>query len=839
MNHSTKNNLFKTIFFAACGLAALIVSVGLFSQFNQIDVGQEPQIIKKALFLAAPLLLTLVFFMSAFFSSKKQEATRKTIEMLRQYRRLAAILLLFLSILVIYACSRYCDLNDPLVNHGMKGLGLLFFVLLLLFLAYSIINNYFLNRDKSRGFLAVILCVIAIAWVLMTVTRIGLEPDQAFWNVASVPMMWISLAGIILLVLICDAIFSWLIKKTTWKPDPKFLVLLEIMLVLLLWIGASLLWIKTPFSNSYFLLGPLPPDGYFLPKSDARLMDLGGQYLIIGGKLETPYYTEKPYYGLFLGLLHFLFGQSYQTISKIQILVLALFPIFLYFLGKQFSGKFFGFSLALYAVIKEATAILFTYKISVSNSRLFMTELPTAFLLALLALILFLWLRKQQGGFTLPLLAGSVIGIACFVRSNSLVVFVLLTGFIFLISLKNLRQRLPQLAVFLLGAAMVILPWTIYNRVTYGRDPITWKIQAALETRFVASKREVIKSTPAPKPTTAQAPTQLPPSDQTPNPVTPQPKPQAAKQRFAADYSSKVSKILGHFLNNQVKSLFVLPFQLYPARPTTILSQEYWQEPVTWNGKMPKEHLAAFVANLLLISLGLTFAWQQFRWAGLVPLVIQMSYYFSNALVRTSGSRYLLPVDWVVYFYFLLGVWVLLRSLKLLPSFKPGDLHETHHNPPQFWVSLCLILLVGLSLPLLNLAFPSKYSNETKAEVYNRLPMEKIENEIGISPADMERFYQKPNTLFLYGREIYPAYLPGDEGPVDKGLRFTLLTPDLYEIVIPYGIDLDKKLPEGEDMIVLGCKLPVSDQVIAYLGYFVQSDRLIWSTSTTFNGICP
>jgi hypothetical protein len=93
--------------------------------------------------------------------------------------------------------------------------------------------------------------------------------------------------------------------------------------------------------------------------------------------------------------------------------------------------------------------------------------------------------------------------------------------------------------------------------------------------------------------------------------------------------------------------------------------------------------------------------------------------------------------------------------------------------------------------------------------------------------------------LFLYGREIYPAYLPGDEGPVDKGLRFTLLTPDLYEIVIPYGIDLEKKLPEGEDMIVLGCKLPVSDQVIAYLGYFVQSDRLIWSTSTTFNGICP
>jgi len=69
-------------------------------------------------------------------------------------------------------------------------------------------------------------------------------------------------------------------------------------------------------------------------------------------------------------------------------------------------------------------------------------------------------------------------------------------------------------------------------------------------------------------------------------------------------------------------------------------------------------------------------------------------------------------------------------------------------------------------------------------------------------------------------------------------LRFTLLTPTLYEVVIPYGIDLEEKLPDGEDMIALGCKYPGTDQVITYLVYFVQSDRLIWSTSTTFKDIC-
>lgn len=823
-------------------------------------------------FVLIPFMLAIVLLTAALLFKKNNLWMQKTINQLLAKRTSATIVFLLLSILIIVLLSRTMDLTNSVINLGMSWLGVLFYALLINLLVFTGCRQIKDKKADSYLVLAISLSCIALAWLFMTLTRIGLQPDQAFWNVAGVPMMWVSLASIVLLILIVHEIVNWIKTKKGWNPDPKLLVLLEIFLVLGIWLIASLVWIKTPYSNSYFLLGPLPPDGYYVPKSDAKLMDMGGQYLIIGGRLETPYFTEKPFYALFLGLLHLIFGQSYQTITNIQIILLALFPVLLYFFGKRLSGKLFGVALAVFAIIKETTAILFTFKISVSNSRLMMTELPTALLLLLLAFLLFIWLHEQKNGLALPLLAGGVLGMSIFIRSNNLVVFVIVLIFLVLYRIQNLRERVPQISVFLLGVIIIILPWIVYNQVTYGKDPITWKVQAALSTRFNTDEN-IDTRIESPDKEATQTPTEIPETkESTPTSNINQ----SAKQfdetfvifsswkvqarqvptnTFEKNelssiveqtnvltthfYKSKFSMVLGHFLNNQIKSPFVLPFQLYPARPTNILEQEYWHEPVTWNGQMPAEHVVAFIFNLILISLGVQYAYTQFKWAGLVPLVLQMSYYLSNALVRTSGSRYLLPVDWVVYFYFLLGLWCLLRAIKLIPQFKPAPVREsTNQHRPNFWTSLTICLLIGLSLPVLNLAFPTLYHNESKSEVYQRLPMDKIEQEIGITPSQMEDFFNKPNTLFLYGKEIYPAYLDGDNGPIDKGLRFTLLTPTMYEVVIPYGIDLEERLPDGEDMIALGCKYPGSDQVITYLVYFVQSDQLIWSTSTTFRDIC-
>lgn len=845
-----KRTLCKSVFmfFGSTGVISLIISMIQFLVFREKFSLSIP-FLTWIPFVLVPFLIGLILLLIFFLLKKSNYLVQKTIGDLLNKRTRVTIVFLFISILLILVLSRTLNLNDPVVNLGMSWLGVLFYAILLnllVFISYRQIKN---NKADSYKVLSISLICIAFVWLFLAVTRIGLQPDQAFWNVAGVPMMWVSLASILLLILLIHEVSTWIKIKKGWNSDPKTLVFLQIFIVLGIWLIASLVWINTPYSNSYFLLGPLPPDGYYLPKSDAKLMDLGGQYLIIGSRLETPYFTEKPFYALFLGLLHFIFGQSYQTITNIQIILLALFPVLLYLFGKKISGRLFGIALALFSIIKETTAILFTYKISVSNSRLMMTEFPTALLLLLFAFLLFIWLHEQNKGQVLPFLAGGVLGLAIFIRSNNLVVFLIVLFFLFLTGIRRLKQRFPQILIFLLGVMIMILPWTVYNQVTYGKDPISWKVQSALSTRFSVDEN-IDTRIEAHNTETTYAPTEFPEMIETTYP--PELDVATKETEYPGEdlpigqtetgsipfYRSKVSKVLGHFLNNQVKSLFVLPFQLYPARPTNILDQEYWHEPVSWNGNMPIEHVLAFIVNLFFISLGLQYAFSHFKWAGLVPLVLQMSYYFSNALVRTSGSRYLLPVDWAVYFYFLLGLWQLLCAINLISLFKSTPFIEERAKPYKFWVAFAVCLVIGVSLPVLNLKFPTLYHGESKSEVYQRLPMEKIEREIGITPLQMEHFFNQPNTLFLYGKELYPAYLTGDHGPIDKGLRFTLLTPDMYEVVIPYGVDLEEPLPNGEDMIVLGCKYPGSDQVITYLIYFIQSDQLIWSTSTTFKDIC-
>ena len=847
-----KRTLCKSVFmfFGSTGVISIIISMIQFIVFREKFSLSIP-FLTWIPFVLVPFLIGLILLLIFFLLKKSNYLVQKTIGDLLNKRSRVTIVFLFISILLILGLSRTLNLNDPVVNLGMSWLGVLFYAILLnllVFISYRQIKN---NKADSYKVLSISLICIAFVWLFLAVTRIGLQPDQAFWNVAGVPMMWVSLASILLSILLIHEVSTWIKIKKGWNSDPKTLVFLEIFIVLGIWLVASLVWINTPYSNSHFLLGPLPPDGYYLPKSDAILMDLGGQYMIIGSRLETPYFTEKPFYSFFLGILHFIFGQSYQTITNIQITFLALFPVLLYLLGKKLSGRLFGLALAIFAIIKETTALLFTYKISVSNSRLMMTEFPSALLLVLLALFLFIWLHEKKNGFTTPLLAGGTIGLAMFIRSNNIVVFFVVLVFLILTGFRDLKQRVPQILFFLLGVTILMLPWIFYNQVTYGRDPIRWKVQSALETRFIAGKNPDTRNDMSERQKTKLPPEQLgtkeidqvnsalidstETSDDTNTNL-----PTVGQQEpiMTPFYRSKGSMVLGHFLNNQVKSLFVLPFQLYPARPTTILEQEYWHEPVSWDGDMPAEHVIAFIVNLCLISLGLQYAFSKFKWAGLVPLILQLSYYVSNALVRTSGSRYLVPADWVVYLYFLLGLWSVLRAIKLNPKVNLPKTVEDQNKYQLFWISLSVCLLIGFSLPVINLSFPTLYHDESKYQVLQRLPMEKIEQEIEITPSAMDEFYKLPNTLFLYGKEIYPAYLPGDNGPIDKGLRFTLLTPTLYEVVIPYGIDLEEKLPDGEDMIALGCKYPGTDQVITYLVYFVQSDRLIWSTSTTFKDIC-
>ena len=88
---------------------------------------------------------------------------------------------------------------------------------------------------------------------------------------------------------------------------------------------------------------------------------------------------------------------------------------------------------------------------------------------------------------------------------------------------------------------------------------------------------------------------------------------------------------------------------------------------VHWNGTT----LILIIIYLAILAVGFGAAWRHARWIALVPLTMNLGYALANGISRFSSWRYNLPVDWVIYFYFAIGVIEILGGLALLFGAKP------------------------------------------------------------------------------------------------------------------------------------------------------------------------
>ena len=704
------------------------------------------------------------------------------------------------------------------------------FLQLLFFVVFCIVLPS--GSGDKKAFL-ICLASIAAIWLLIVVTRIGLNPDDRYWNVAGVPVLLNQLVLIIFLVLLGDLILDK-IKAHTGGRTPG--VWLDVVICLLLWVGAVWLWNQAPFSNSFFAEGPYPPNQDYYPFSDAALTDLGGQYMLIGERLEYPYFTEKPLYTFFLGLLHQFVGQNYWTTTTWQIVCFAIFPVILYLLGNEFYHRLFGLSLALFAVVKEYNAIFSTFKISVSNSRLYLSEFPTMILMALLALILLKWFKKPKKQSPWTILSGAVLGFALMVRTNALVLVPCVMLMALFVYKFQWKQIWPAWGIFILGFILTIAPWTAYNRIEYGIDPFSYKIQAVIQTRFLH-----VKQSPAPTgleandpillgvrtPQTSESPRVAPRLVNTPSLILPK---------------NAIEIVAGHFFNNEIKALFIMPFQLYPLELTPVLGQAYWDEPVTWRGEMPLSTGLAFAANLTLIGLGISAAWHKNRWAGLIPLLINVGYYLSNALGRTSGSRYLLPADWTLYFYFLLGLAALWRGLMLKTSpavqVEPTPVVEqgaARHEWRDLLSTGLVILVVASLIPLINISYPKLYSEKNEERTLATLYQSAIFAQQPELVDKVSDLIDQENGMVFTGRMLYPRYR--DFARLEAtGLFLTVLQPELTEVFFHFDEDdLTEMLP-GQDVIIVGCKK--DGYIEGFLGYLTDQKLTLRSNVPYSEDFC-
>ena len=130
----------------------------------------------------------------------------------------------------------------------------------------------------------------------------------------------------------------------------------------------------------------------------------------------------------------------------------------------------------------------------------------------------------------------------------------------------------------------------------------------------------------------------------------------------AAPVMPFVPRTLSHALHNMAAALLSLPDMFVLDNLHQLSQKDPWGDH-TWQGNLtPAQHVAA-VVNLVLLAIGLAWSWQRFRLAGLVPAIVFLGYDLSLAVAATSGGRYVVPINWVAYFYYVLGWIAIIEAL--------------------------------------------------------------------------------------------------------------------------------------------------------------------------------
>lgn len=661
-------------------------------------------------------------------------------------------------------------------------------------------------------------CSLITVLLFVSFTKIGITPDTAYWGE---PGVAIQLWHFILALLIGLTVLLFTIHYSpftthhfplsthhsslvTHSPSPqnyasRITHYAPFILPLLLYATAALLWLSVPLSTlaSSFYAPISPPTNIPLPYSDAGFYDFTAQSLQIG----SGYFggiPPRPLYVTFLAFLHFLFGQNYPAIITAQVLVLALFPVALYFLGKKIHSPAAGVTVALFAIFREYTSLWIASNTRVVNSKTFTTDFPTAFGMVLICLVVLWWLERRDVRSTL--IAGGVFGLFLLFRTQS----TLTLPFLFLLVLFVMKFKWGEWIktgiVFAAAMLLTVLPWLTHNYTIAGKFSFDDPNQVGIifnQYSFDA------KATPAGF----------------------DPQKESVRDRiisFTLENPGYVANfIASHFLNTEIGGLLTLPL-IKPFNGFQEPINLYWVE---WDGTLEWYNVVLVLFYLFVIAFGFGAAWKKLGWLSLVPLAFNLGYALSNGIARFSSWRYNLPIDWVVYFYFGIGIVEIFGILAQLFGAKPqpipnpqlpitnyqlpiSNYHPSTRLRARLPITFSLLVLLG-SLPWLAKGLVQPRYVSTQGEMISRLESK------GYSSNDTESFLSQPDAVLLEGRMLYPRMYWRGEGLASANpwpayaamdfprIGFLLINSGHQNLIFPTKELLDFK--QGADATILAC----------------------------------
>ncbi len=739
----------------------------------------------------------------------------------------------------------------------------------------------------GRTFLAV-LALLAAAVLLIIATGWGWRPSH-YWQGIGVPM----LSGQVWLLLT-----FWGGMVTLGRVVPsrfwRHLKARDAIVVVVLWLAAFGIWQRTAPAPTHFQPAAFPPNYQRYPLSDAARYGLAGEQAVLGygyfagGAMPrgTLFNAHLGFAGL-LALIE-LWARRISTITTALLFLLAWTPALLYLLGALAHSRTAGLLLAGFEILHERNAILHADLFHVtSHVHMWATEplLRETFVLLTLAAVLFLqrpWKRKAW-----LFAVGTLLAFGFLVRREVLALMAL-APLLVLPVLAGEERRLKRLAravvlgsVLLAGMAAVLVLWAARGEALALRPPATQHKLPALQWFFLEPvesalsptfREEVFKSQAAAPPTPAPSPQQpassshaTPASHTTPLPATPMAaapaatrtptppskRPPAASStglwgRLSQWHEGLLVAIGDLFIRNILALALAFPpvLRFYPMTWVVDEKVPLWRNFLTspWY-RLPGETVLLFLLQGLVLALGIAVLWRKRREAAVFPLGLLVFYLGASAVARDTGGRYIVPLDWVLPLFVVVGGATLLQEGAAmlggaLPAWLQTPLVFAEDAPRlarrgwQLGGSVALLSLAMVALEFGAMGWvaysgqagastwpattPPRWRPAASDEILHRLDMLRVWPEMPWPRQQVQQALQKRQVLGGWGYLFYPRYVqPTDDcgGPCWPG---EINSPSLLFTGILGGVGQMRfrlplaapppRLQDGSEMIVLFCK---------------------------------
>lgn len=406
---------------------------------------------------------------------------------------------------------------------------------------------------------------------------------------------------------------------------------------------SALLWILLPMPCTNDLMGPYPPNYVCYPPTNDAIYSIASHYGRLGAGIYNHWFTDKPLYIFFLMVTQWLSGPNIDHYIIVQVLFLAVTPVLLFLLTKKVHTIFSGILVAALFIFREVNNISGYQMFGATNSRLESTEVFISLFLIIYGIVLFYWFRNKENVF-LAILSGAVLGLTSLIRLNPVFILPVTILSLFFLVKKNLKRGVLISVLFTIGFLASFSPWYVFSSDPSGQNHLFLKLNEIIQSRYkpTGSLEDTINSD-------FKIASPLP-----------------INELVSQEISSPV-RIGLHFLNNNLQIFSTLPLEF------SFHTLKYKADLLIWkdNSGYPSWYYPLSVQNgfflifyIAILILGIKNLYKKYGIASFVPLIIQIGYTIGNGTAMTSGSRYLIPFLWVLYFYLSVGLVCFIGSVQ-------------------------------------------------------------------------------------------------------------------------------------------------------------------------------